>query len=74
MSEHDPLCSMWSKVVAGDRCDCAVIAKVRADMLAKALDAVGNATYGFRGTYHYIVDETVETALAALRGLHEGGQ
>lgn len=25
MSEHDPLCPMWSKVVAGDRCDCDVI-------------------------------------------------
>jgi hypothetical protein len=58
-SSHDPLCPMWSKVVAGDRCDCDLIAKVRADALAAAVAAVealepesyatGDAPYRMRG-------------------------
>ncbi len=37
---HDPLCPLWSKVFAGDVCDCDLIDKVRQDMLAKCIAAV----------------------------------
>ena len=37
---HDPLCPMWSKVVAGDTCECELIAKVREDALAAAVQRV----------------------------------
>ena len=33
---HDPLCPMWSKVWAGDVCDCDLIAKVRKDERERA--------------------------------------
>ena len=33
---HDPLCPMSSKVIAGDVCDCDLIAKVRQDERERA--------------------------------------
>ena len=41
---HDSLCPLWSKVFAGDTCDCDLIAKVREDELAKC----GNHEKGCR--------------------------
>ena len=44
---HDPICPMWSKVFAGDVCDCDLIDKVRQDMLDKciaAVESVGHET------------------------------
>lgn len=38
---HDSLCPMWSKVWAGDRCDCDLIAKVRADERDKCVPREG---------------------------------
>lgn len=63
---HDPLCPMWSKVWAGDRCECVLIAKVREDTFAKCIEAVENLKDGGDYTIRYILGQ-VEGTLYDLR-------
>lgn len=42
---HDPLCPMWSKVSAGDVCDCDLIAKVRQDEREQTWERAADAVY-----------------------------
>ncbi len=67
---HDPLCPMWSKVWAGDRCECELIAKVQEDMLATCIAAVEDLhpKHCFPSDHPY---QMKRAAIAALRALQE---
>jgi hypothetical protein len=59
---------MWSKVIAGDVCDCDLIANVRQDILGKCIAAVDAR---IRPTLHPLENAGIGEALAALRALEE---
>jgi hypothetical protein len=67
---HDPICPMWSKVFAGDVCDCDLIDKVRQDMLAKCIAAVEDLhpKHCFPSDHPY---QMRRAAVAALRAPQE---
>ena len=73
---HDPLCPMWSKVSAGDVCDCDLIGKARADQTERCIEAMAAVEGGYSlplgmSVGMFIDAMRQEFIAAAMRALQE---